>query len=271
MADTKISALPALTGAGSAPGDLFAIVDVSAVATKSITVAEMKTALLPAPGPIGAGTASTGAFTTLSTTGVSTFGDTAVLPKTTGKGIKVDTAAPTFGWRDITSEVDTRGTGVNDPTFAVYTGTNFRSLQFSATVMQECFVVFHIPHDYVPGTDIYFHAHWSNAAAAPNTGNVIWAFEYSFAKGFNQAAFPASATVSVTQACPATRYQHNIAETTAVTIAALEVDGLILVRGYRDAANVGDTCTDAVFLHTLDVHYQSTNMATKAKAPDFYT
>jgi len=183
----------------------------------------------------------------------------------------VDVDAPTFGWRDITAEVDVRGTGGNDPTFNIYTGTNMRALQFSASAMNECFVNFHVPHDYVPGTAIYLHAHWSNAAATPNTGNVIWGFEYSFAKGFNQAAFPAFTTITTTQACPATRYQHNIAETVAIVIPTLEVDGIIQCRAYRDAAAVGDTCTDAVFLHTVDVHYQSTNMATKQKAPDFYT
>lgn len=209
------------------------------------------------------------AHTSLRIIGRETDGSVAIA-KTSGVGLKVDIGTPTFGWRDITAEVDTRGTGANDPTFAVYTGTNLRSLQFSATVMQECFIVFHMPHDYVPGSAIHFHAHWSNAAATPNTGNVIWAFEYSFAKGFNQAAFPAPTTITVTQASPATRYQHMVAETTAVTIAGLEVDGLILVRAYRDAAAGGDTCTDAVFLHTCDVHYQSTNMATKGKAPNFY-
>lgn len=177
----------------------------------------------------------------------------------------------TYGWQDITAEVDTRGTGANDPTFQVYTGTNLRSLKFSATVMQECFITFHMPHDYVPGTDIHFHAHWSNAAVAPNTGGVVWAFEYAFAKGFNQAAFPDPTTIAVTQACPATRYQHMVAETAAVTIAGLEVDGLILVRCYRDAANGADTCSDAVFLHTADVHYQSNSQSTKNKAPNFYS
>ena len=210
----------------------------------------------------------TGAVLTSST---ATIGDNLILPKTSGVGIKVDTATPTFGWRDMISEVDVKGTGANDPTFAVYTGTNFRVLQFSATVMQECFVAFHVPHDYVPGTDIYFHTHWSNAAATPNTGNVIWGFEYSYAKGHQQAAFPASSTVTVTQACNATRYYHHIAETAAVTISGCEVDGLIMVRCYRDAAAGGDTCTDAVFLHFVDLHYQSTNMATKQKAPNFYT
>jgi hypothetical protein len=193
------------------------------------------------------------------------------LPKTTGVGIKVDPATPTFGWRDIIGNLNVRGTGANDPTFAVYTGTALRAYQFSATTMMEVFFVFHIPHDYVPGTDIFLHMHWSNAAATPNTGNVRWGFDYSFAKGFDQAAFPATTTITVTQASPATRYQHMVAETAAITIPALEVDGLLLVRAYRDAANAGDTCTDAVFGHTADVHYQSSNMATKNKSPGFYS
>ena len=194
-----------------------------------------------------------------------------VLSNATGSGIKVDTASPAFGWRDITSDIQARGIGVNDPTFAIYTGTVLRAYQFSASTEMEVFSVFHIPHDYVPGSNIHLHTHWSNAAATPDTGNVVWAFDYAFAKGFNQEAFPAVQTVKVTQASPATRYQHMIAETAAVSIPALEVDGILLVRIYRDAANVADTCTDAVFLHTADIHYQSTNMTTKNKAPNFYT
>ena len=194
-----------------------------------------------------------------------------VLPKDTGVGLKVDRASPTFGFRDIIGQIELRGSGANDPTFSTYTGTALRAYHFSASVMQECFFVYHIPHDYVPGTDIYFHMHWSNAAATPNTGDVIWGFEYTYARGYNQQAFPATSTVTVTQACPATRYQHSIAETAAVTIANLEVDGLILVRAYRDAAAGGDTCTDAVFGHTADVHYQSTGMATKNRNYPFYS
>lgn len=193
-----------------------------------------------------------------------------VLPKTSGVGIKLDTAAPTFGWRDLTSDITVRGIGAADPTYALYGGTVFRQFSFSATTEQEVFMTFHVPHDYVPGTAIYFHAHWSNAAATPNTGDVVWGFDYSFAKGFNQEAFPAVTSITVTQASPATRYRHMIAETTAITIPTLEVDGLILVRGYRKAADAADTCTDAVFLHTMDIHYQSSNLATKGKSPNFY-
>jgi len=193
-----------------------------------------------------------------------------VVENASGVGIKIDVDAPAFGWRDLTAPIDVKGVGVNDPTFAIYTGTTMRAFQFSAGTMNEVFFVYHVPHDWVPGTDIYLHAHWSNAAAAPNTGNVVWTFDYSFAKGFGQEAFPAIQTVQVIAASPATRYLHNVSETTAVAIPTMEVDGLILVRGYRDAANALDTCTDAVFLHTMDIHYQSTNLATKNKAPSFY-
>jgi hypothetical protein len=194
-----------------------------------------------------------------------------VMPKTAGEGILIDTAAPDYGWRDLTADIVVKGTGPSDPTFATYTGTVLRAYQFSASTEQDVFVVFHIPHDYVPGTAIYFHTHWSNAAAVPNTGNVVWGFDYTFARGFSQDAFPAVTTTTVTQASSATRYMHQIAETTAQSIPNLEVDGLILCRAYRKAADAADTCTDAVFLHTLDIHYQSSNLATKNKSPGFYT
>ena len=196
--------------------------------------------------------------------------DGTTLSGAAGVGIQVNQTTPAFGWRDITSSIEVRGTGANDPTFAVYTGTLLRQYQFSASTMNEVFMVFHVPHDWVPGTSIYFHTHWSNASAVPDTGNVVWKFDYSFAKGFGQGAFPAVSTVQVIAASPAVRYTHNVSETPAVTIAEMEVYGLILVRCYRDATNASDTCTDAVFLHTADIHYQSTNMATVNKAPSFY-
>ena len=196
---------------------------------------------------------------------------TKATPAAGAAGIMVDTAVPTFGFRDITGVLVVKGAGAADPSWSAFQGVIF-AYEFSATVIKEMWINFHVPHDYVPGTDIFFHTHWSNAAASPNTGNVVWGFDYMSARGFNQEAFPAATTITVTQACPATRYQHNIAETAAVTIANLEIDSLILTRVYRDATNGADTCTDAVHLLTADIHYQSSNLATKAKAgPGFYT
>ena len=235
--------------------------------TKSIGVAYEDQAIVGGAvdsTPIGQSTPAEASFTDVNAI------DGIVVENTPGVGIKIDVNDPAFCWRDLTAPVDVRGVGANDPTFSIYTGTALRAFQFSATTMQEVFFVFHVPHDWVIGTDVYFHAHWSNAAVAPNTGNVVWKFEYSFAKGFSQEAFPITKTAEVIAASPLVRYTHNTSEVAAVSIPLMEVDGLILMRVYRDAANVLDTCTDAVFLHTVDVHYQSTNLATKNKAPNFY-
>lgn len=251
MANSKISALSSLTGTNVVvANDVLPIVDVSAGAagSKKITIEEL--------------------FKSLSLT---PYVDGLVVDKATNKGVKVDTTTPTFPYRDLTADITVRGSGAADPAWSVFLSP-IRAYEFSATVEKECWLTFHVPHDYVPGTDIYLHAHWGNAAAVPNTGNIVWGFDYSYAKGYNQGAFPAATTSTVTQACPATRYQHNIAETAAITIAGMEVDGLILCRVYRKAADAADTLTDTAFLFTADIHYQSTNIGTKQKnGPAFYT
>ena len=78
-----------------------------------------------------------------------------------------------------------------------------------------------------------------------------------------------------------TQYQHILSETQYSASAPaglqldtddLEVDGVILVRLEMTTNNI--TSSGAVpdpFIHYVDVHYQSTGIATKAKAPDFYT
>lgn len=188
-----------------------------------------------------------------------------------GHTIAVD-AADTWGWKDVVGEITVRGSGANDPTW-----TNWRdglwgyAFPGSGSSLTQCWINFHIPHEYVDGTDVYFHVHYLNATASPSTNNIVWQFEYSAAKGFNQAAFPASQTVSVTQACSGTRYQHMIAETAAVTISGLEVDSLVCVRIFRDAAHASDTNTDTVILLTSDMHIQVNKFATKNKAYPFNT
>lgn len=50
-----------------------------------------------------------------------------------------------------------------------------------------------------------------------------------------------------------------------------EIDGVIIVRSWRDAARTADTLNVAPFLHFVDCHYQSTQMSTKTKNYPFYT
>ena len=201
-----------------------------------------------------------------------------ILPKTAGKGIKVDTTTPTFGWRDLRAEIRTRGVGSSDPNDATYR-VNIKAYTFS--VGDEAWIEFHIPHDYVDGTDIHLHFHWSHNSGSVTGGSVTWGANVTYAKGHDQAAFPATVNPTLVANASTTQYRHLVSEVqlsasapsaTQIDTDDLEPDGIILARVYLSANNM--TASNGVpdpFLHEVDVHYQSTNIATKDKEPDFYT
>ena len=210
------------------------------------------------------------------------------LPKTSGQGIKVDTSTPTFPWHDLLGAISIRGVGATDPSYNVYRG-GIRGYHFDTN--EEVFIEFHVPHDYLPGSDVFLHFHHSingktTAGVTGGTvtgGTVTWGAEVSYSKGHNQAAFSSPITTTVASTThAATLYQHYITEVqlSAASPSAsqldsddLEVDGLILVRAYLSAngITVASGAVPAPFLHFVDIHYQSTNVGTKQKAPDFYT
>lgn len=172
-----------------------------------------------------------------------------------------------LGWKDLTSELVSRG-GSSAPALALFRG-NIYAYQFAANSVDQLYSTFHIPHDYAPGTALYIHIHWADASASP-TGVVRWGFEYAFAKGHGQEAFPVTRTVYVEQSATGS-YKHMVAEiSTGILGTAAEVDGLLLVRIFRDATHANDTCPAAVFAFTCDVHYQSDRVATLNRSPNFY-
>lgn len=200
-----------------------------------------------------------------------------VLSKTSGKGIKIDNATPTFGWRDLRAEIRTRGVGGNDPTDATYRG-NIKAYAFS--VNDEAWVEYHIPHDYVAGTDIHLHYHWSHNSAIVTGGSITLGANVIYAKGHDQAAFSAEITTIFSPNASLTQYQHMISEiqlsaaspsASQIDTDDLEPDGLILARIYLSANNItsGGAVPDP-FIHEVDIHYQSTSISTKNKEPDFY-
>ena len=220
-----------------------------------------------------------------------------VLPKVAGEGVKVDPAAPTFGWRDLLGAIIVKGSGGGgaeaNPDYVVYRGGLY-AYRFGTNAPNkhdhEAFIEYHIPHDYVPGTDLFLHVHWSQTTvdtggAAGVPGVAKWYFEVSYATGHGTPGgaadpFVAPITVSVTQQASTTQYGHMIAEVQftnsggtggLLDSANIEVDGLVLVRVSRDPVDAADTLNQDTFVHFVDIHYQSTNMATKQKSPDFYT
>lgn len=191
-----------------------------------------------------------------------------IVSKSSGTGIKVDLLSPTWGWRDILGQITAKGVGATDPVLNTFI-TNIKMYQF--TVNDEVWITYHLPHDYVPGTDLFIHAHWAITTTAVET--VTWGFDVSYAKGFTQAFFPATINKTVALATNGTAHEHYISEVQitgagALTLADIEVDGLILARVYL-SANTGAV---EPFLFTADIHYQSNNIGTKQKTgPGFYT
>jgi hypothetical protein len=128
----------------------------------------------------------------------------------------------------------------------------------------------HIQHDYMPGTPLYPHVHWSHINAAPS-GDVKWNFEYSVSKGHSVGTFGASTTVSKVQTAAA-QYTHHIAEVAdgdVIPATNVEADSVVLIRLFRDPSDGADTFADDAYLVAIDLHYKSQMCLTNEKASPF--
>jgi hypothetical protein len=202
------------------------------------------------------------------------------LPKTSGVGIKTDSlGTPSFPWHDLTGTLSVEHDDANHPELVIFRD-NIRAYEFLSTTTS-AYTNLHIPHDYVPGSDLFIHVHWLHNSAIVTGGTCTWGFEVTYAKGHQQGAFGASKLVTVAQNAELTQYSHQIAET-ALSISGgsatqldsddIETDGVICTRVYLDSNDI--TSSGAVpdpFIFFVDVHYQSTGIGTKQKSPDFWT
>lgn len=202
-----------------------------------------------------------------------------VLPRTAGSGILVDTSNPSYTWRDIIGAVSPKASGLGTPTRRVYRGGQVGVYSFAANDV--CDFSFHIPHDYVPGSDLFFHVHWSHNGTSIS-GDAVFDFYYTYAKRTGGMVFPAEKMITVSVSTPdvATipQYSHRVDETQLTAAAAtatltasnlIEVDGLI--EGTLKLRTVPTIGSGYLFVHTADIHYLSTNIGTVGKDPDFYT
>ena len=202
----------------------------------------------------------------------------AVYPKTAGYGIKVDTDIPVYPWADMIGSVRPKSIGAGSPARAVYNG-NIQQYKFIANDTVDC--EFHIPHDYAPGTDLFLHIHWSHNGTSIS-GDAVFTHYSTYAKGHNQAAFPAEVTNTITWAttniATTPQYQHRIDEIQLSTAGGsasqlntsnLEVDGLIMTNvKLTTLPTIG---SGSLFVHFIDIHYQSTGIGTKNRAPNFWS
>lgn len=207
-------------------------------------------------------------------------GNGLMIPRTQNSGILVDSlGTPSYPWHDMTGNLHVDEDDANAPKFALYKGTRIKVRQFLPTTT-EGLIEFHLPHDYVIGTPIYVHVHWSHISPLVTGGSVTWGFEFTYAKGHDQAPFGNVATIAIVSTASLTPEQHIISETiasssggsaTTLDTDQLEVDGVISGAIYLDSNDI--TSSGAVpdpFVHFVDFHYQSTGIGTKQKDPDFW-
>lgn len=191
-----------------------------------------------------------------------------------GDGLLLNIQDPKSGWHDLLSSTTVdRDNASKMPDFAIFTGS-IKKYQFA--INDESFHSYHLPHDYLPGSNIYIHVHWTHNSALVTGGSTTWNFEVSYAKGYNQSTFNTPVNLTVTQAVVNTPLTHQIAETqlsisggsaTQLDSDLLETDGLILVK----TSLIGNTTGTAPFMLFCDIHYQSTGIPTKNKNYNFWS
>jgi hypothetical protein len=205
-----------------------------------------------------------------------------VINKASGSGLKVDTSVPTFAWRDLEGIIYPDQQGVNAPTLSAFIGGSVRRYAFSATDKVDC--EFHIPHDYAMGTDLYLHVHWAHNGTAIS-GNFVGTFAYTYAKGHNQANFSTEKSQTVTyntvDISTTPRYRHRIDEIKLtdgtgsgnyLNVADMEPDGVIGVNYTQTTIpTITGGSPNEPFVFFIDLHYQTSNIGTKQKAPNFYS
>jgi len=187
------------------------------------------------------------------------------------KGHVVQSGVLVEGYRDIEGTVVARSTGPGNPSWSRMGTSVFYN--YKVDVGDQFWIDFHIPHDYVPGSDLYFHVHW--IPSGTNVQPTAWSFDYTIAKGHQQGAASVfdiaggGSTITVTSGAAGTAWEHHITETAGINSANLEVDGIVKIRVTR-ISNGGTDNTDDIFVPTADLHYLSNDRATLNKAPNFY-
>lgn len=177
-----------------------------------------------------------------------------------------------YGWADLMQQLTVKGSGTSSPSWGATIG-NYEGLVWSASVMNQAFVDFHIDHDIALNTLLYPHVHFRplNSSA----GVVRWGFEYSVSKGHGQTTgFPTSTTVYVDFTVGinnlGTHYVAEVSQANAIPALNIEPDSVVHIRVFRDAANVADTYPGTVWAWQSDIHYQMGRLSTLNKAPNFF-
>ena len=201
------------------------------------------------------------------------------ISKAEGAGIKVDPAAPTFGWQDLESVfLPDTANPTTSPSMEVFR-TGVKGYAFDAS--DEVVCNFHVPHDWVPNHDALCHIHWAHNGTNVAAGNLtVSAIGVYGDRGGNFGAPITLATISHAMVDISTtpQYCHHVTEVPLCMASPsanefdsndINVDGLFQIT--FKVTNLPTITGGDLFIFNADMHYQTTNIGTKQNAAPFYT
>ncbi len=189
---------------------------------------------------------------------------------------------PAAGWRDMIGPISMQGTDQADPTPAAILNSGHRAFKF--VIGNHFSIVYHLNHDYRPGSPIYLHVHW--CADGVDGNPVRWQFNVEYAQGFGRGRFDFSdneGTQQILQIEEAPlaplalditpdvfdQLAHMTTECEVPIVRdVFEPDGILLVTLTRITNGAVDN-QDGIFVFTSDAHYQVNGICTTARQPPF--
>jgi hypothetical protein len=176
-----------------------------------------------------------------------------------------------LAWHNLSASVDTTGLA-NPPSKILYKST-IQLNAFGPSSVQELNAFFHMPKDFIQGTDIWPHGHIMTPTA--DTGVVRWGFTMMVANEFDVGG--TSPTIDQKFGDPYTTYYETnitpdmqdahvvVQSSTPFNIPALQGDSIILCRVFRDSTHVNDTYTGNIFLLFVDLYYQGGTFGSQSR------
>lgn len=172
-----------------------------------------------------------------------------------------------YVWKDLRIPVtSTKLGGTKDPDFAkvIDNGDGSQGLflyLFDNNTEEEVYFARQLPHEWVPETSIYSHAHWFPVANGTAGQKVCWGLEYSIQKIggifsnsiiiYGDTSYP-----TVTSLVAKTHYVNVIGS--AISMTGIDTTSPMIVgRAFRDATGAGgtDDFADDAALLEIDFHY----------------
>jgi len=173
-----------------------------------------------------------------------------------------------YGWRDLKLATIGAAAGAGTPSLANFGATGGGAIkQMSFGIGDSIYLSGHIEHDYLIGSTVFPHVHWSTNGTNVNT--VKWQITCIIAKSHDQDNFGNDVIITVEEAAAGTAWRHMLTEDT-VGFDALEPDALWLIELKR-ISNGGTDNTDVVFGLYADFHYQTMQYSSPNRTPNFYT